>query len=351
MSALAVDVLGTAVVVRAPEHLLAALRAALIDLPPGSGRVRQVVLAEHHDGFTLHDGERLVRAAIAPSVAVATLVWHLNAIATTTAPQVLVHAGCVAEESGGAVLLPGRSGAGKSTLTAACVAAGLSYLSDELAALDPATGMILPYPKPIGLAGEQLVAASSLGGGPVAPPTAPTAIVFPRFEPGGTLARVSLDPGWTLVALASHAPNLATLDGTGLAWLGGLAVACPAIQVTHGDAREVTGLVRELAGRRAVPLAPAPVLAPVTAATTTVAVGTDVAVLDHRTGQVHLLNSSAAAVWCAARGASPGDDRTARFAAVSEELEQSGGSPASHDEIAATLDQLVRAGLLPRPIG
>ena len=184
----------------------------------------------------------------------------------------------------------------------------------------------------------------------MAAPTAPTALVFPCYEQGGDLLEAPLDPGWALIALAAHAPNLTALGGTGLAWLAGLALACPARQVTHGDARRVVAIVRELARRPAAPLVPAPVLAPITATTTTVALGADLAVLDHRTGQVHLLNPSAAAVWCAAPGAAAGDDPAARTASVAAELERSGGAPMAHRDVSATLDHLVRAGLLPDPL-
>lgn len=353
LSALAVDVLGTPVVVRAPAAVLDELRPALADLSTGPsadgpGAERRLLLAEGAEGLTLHDGDRLVRSGIAPVVAAATVVWHLNAIAAEGTGHVLLHAGCVADEAGGAVLLPGRSGAGKSTLTAACVAAGLAYLSDELAALDPATGTMVPYPKPIGLDGERLVAASALGGGPVAAPTAPTALVFPRYEPGRPLREVPLAPGWALLALVAHAPNLAALGGAGLAWLAGLALACPARQVIHGDAGAVVPLARELAGRAATPLAPAPLLDPVTPTTTTVALGTELAVLDHRTGQVHLLNPAAAAVWCATPAVVDDIDAPTHAAAVVRELARS-GAPMAPDDVSATLDQLVRAGLLPRP--
>lgn len=347
LSALAVDVLGTAVAIRAPDAVLAELRRALVDLPARPDADRLVVLSEADGDLSLHDGDRLVRSGIAPAVAAATVVWHLNAIATASAAHLVVHAGAVVGPSGGAVLLPGRSGAGKSTITAACVTAGLAYLSDELAALDPTTGRIVPYPRPLALEGERLVASSALGGGPVAEPTPPAALVFPRYERDQQdLVEVPLDPGWALIALAAHAPNLSAFGGVGLAWLAGLALACPARQVTHGAVAPVVDLVRELARRPAQPLAAAPVLTPITATTTSVALGDDLAVLDHRTGQVHLLNPSAARVWCAAAVAG-GDDPAALTASAVTELERDGHAPLAHREVSATLDHLVRSGLLP----
>jgi hypothetical protein len=59
---------------------------------------------------------------------------------------VTLHAGAVAGAEG-AVVLPGPMESGKSTLVAALLRVGWRYLSDELAALDPITGRVYPFPK------------------------------------------------------------------------------------------------------------------------------------------------------------------------------------------------------------
>jgi hypothetical protein len=64
-----------------------------------------------------------------------------------------VHGGVLARQ-GEAILLPGVSGAGKSTLTYALASAGLEYLSDEIAGIEPATGLVHPYPRAICLKRE-----------------------------------------------------------------------------------------------------------------------------------------------------------------------------------------------------
>ncbi len=63
-----------------------------------------------------------------------------------------VHAAAV-EVEGRATLLVGPSGSGKSTTAFALVAAGAGYLSDELAPLDPARGLVHPYPRALCLKG------------------------------------------------------------------------------------------------------------------------------------------------------------------------------------------------------
>lgn len=55
-----------------------------------------------------------------------------------------IHAGAVADERG-AIVVAGRSGQGKTTLTLGLLSRGRGLLSDELALVDPATGLVLPY--------------------------------------------------------------------------------------------------------------------------------------------------------------------------------------------------------------
>jgi hypothetical protein len=326
VSTLVVQVLGTAVGIAAPAPVLAQLRGSLADLEPAPSADRELALTPRRNGFDLVDSGHVVCRGVAPDVAAATVVWRLNVIAAESTFHVLLHGACVVGPWGGAVLLVGGPGAGKSTLTAACIAGGLAFLADEVAAIDRRTGRVAPYARPLGLDGERLVAASSLG--PVATSAAtPVALVFPRYEPAAETSVVRLDPGWALAALASHATNLAVLGGTALAWLAGLALACPAYQLTHADAGQATTVITRTAARAGRPVEPAAVLGAITVDTTTVAVGDSLAVLHEPSGSIHVLNPAAADVW--------------RRAAV----DAAGGRP-DGSTTAATIDQLARRGLL-----
>jgi hypothetical protein len=350
-AACTVDVLGTAVAIRVPASLRTELRAALVDLEPATAAEREVALVAGARGLELRDGGRIVRHGVDPTVAAATVVWRLNAIAAESRAHVLLHAACVAGSRGGGALLVGGTGAGKSTLAAACVGAGFAYLSDELAAIDRRSGLVVPYAKPLVLDRERLVPASALGRVATAP-VAPAGLVFPRYEPGASRTEVPLEPGWALLALAAHATNLAALGATAFAWLAGVALACPAVQLTHGDAPTAVAAIRESVHRPPAPLAPAAVLPRITPDTTTVALADSLAVLHEPTGRVHVLNPAAATLWRGAAGADV-DGRDARHLvdAVLDMFTTGSGVRPPRSTVAATVDRLVRSGLITVPAG
>jgi Coenzyme PQQ synthesis protein D (PqqD) len=74
--------------------------------------------------------------------------------------RLLFHAAVVAKE-GQAVLLPAQSGSGKSTLSAALTASGWTYLSDELALVNPETRCVEPFALPIGLKDKSMDALTA----------------------------------------------------------------------------------------------------------------------------------------------------------------------------------------------
>jgi hypothetical protein len=339
---LIIDVVGTAVALRAPAPILTELGKLLAEFAPAVLPARSVELEPDGDGrFRLLDAGTTVVSHIEPSIAAATVAWRLNAIAASTERHLVIHAGCVG--GAGGVLLPARSGAGKSTLVAACLAAGMTYLSDEYAVVDLDLGTLVAYPKPIGL-GEELVAPSQLGAS-VRTSVVATGIVFPRYKRDSPTASTRLDPAWTLLALAAHATNLTALGGRALPWLAGLATQCPAWQVTYGDATDALVGVRTAAGEPLVPLRPAEELARITSDTTTVVLGDQLAVLDERTGRVHLLNPSAAHVWtCVA-------DSSTRAGLAELALARAPHGSLDPETVTATIEHLSRVGLLLRRPG
>ncbi|HEY9390279.1 MAG TPA: hypothetical protein VIR27_11010 [Mycobacteriales bacterium] len=131
----------------------------------------------------------------------------LNAAALSDAECLAVHAGVVARH-GRVVAFPARSGQGKSTLTAACLRAGLDYVSDEALCLDWRDAGVLPYPRPLELSGwsrsalgltagprDELVTAARLGARSARPPLVLDHLVLLARHPAGAATEeVTLEP-------------------------------------------------------------------------------------------------------------------------------------------------------------
>jgi hypothetical protein len=143
ISARCEDVDGGPAPARAPTMRVSGI-AAWVDVPaPGLSVIRNENGAVHG---TVDRGARRATlrvrseltaperadAGVALGVAVTLLAGHVG--------HALVHAGAVVPPGGGAWLLVGDSRSGKSTSTAALVAAGWDYLSDDSVMLSPAAG-------------------------------------------------------------------------------------------------------------------------------------------------------------------------------------------------------------------
>lgn len=141
--------LDDAFAVRAPAPLLAALAAVLPPVQVGAAARRVDVR-----GLDVVVEGGATRTASDPAQLLAELAAALNAEAIASCRDLAVHAGVVALGDR-AVAFPAMSGAGKSTLTAACLRAGLDYVSDEALVLSDA-GTVRPYPRPLALDGASL---------------------------------------------------------------------------------------------------------------------------------------------------------------------------------------------------
>lgn len=202
------------------------------------------------------DGVRLIRTEAA-SIAFRHLLFEANRHAIDGTPDlVLVHASAAVLD-GRAIVMPGPMGAGKSTLVAALVDAGLGYLTDEVVALDPATGVVVPYPKYISLGpalahlvpdpaveirailGDQrLVSPEAIRPGAVAAAALPRVVVFPRYERGAATAVTRLHPAAALSTLAQHAFHLDHDGPRVLATLATTVERSSCFEMVSGDVNE-----------------------------------------------------------------------------------------------------------------
>jgi hypothetical protein len=257
------------VVVRVPEpalaeHLTRLYAPLVLELAPADAAHR-LTLTAGATGYEVHlDATRLL-ATPARSIAFQALLWHANRQAIDRSQaSVLVHASAAAH-AGTALVMPGPMGAGKSTLVAALVRAGLDYLTDEVVAIDPGSGLVRPYPKYVSLAGDRaadapaavreylgdaaLVAPDALRPGAAArEPARPRFVVAPRYEPGATAALAPMRPAAALAALAQHAFHLETDAARTLEVLADLVSGSACFELVSGDVPGATRLLLELVG-------------------------------------------------------------------------------------------------------
>lgn len=234
------------------------------------GDPHRYALTASGEAGTLDAGrdDELVHAGLRIADAIDWLMWDVNrAAAEASGHHLLFHSGGV-EAGGRGVLVPGTSGSGKSTLTAGLSRAGLGYLSDELVALDLATGRLLPYPKPITLKAGSYAALSGLApddpaqraapqwhvpvgaGGAlgVGEPCVPAFVVAPRYDPAGPTELVPLSETEAFFTLALNAVNLMPHQTAGAEALGQLAARCECYALSISDLDEACRLVLDVVG-------------------------------------------------------------------------------------------------------
>jgi HprK-related kinase A len=170
---------------------------------------------------------------LARGEAFAFLEWGMNWCVTSHCHRLLSIHAAVLEKQGRAVVLPAPPGSGKSTLCAALMLRGWRLLSDEMALLDPNTGEVVPFPRPVSLKNRSIEVIGQLDPsvvmGPIAHDTmkgtvahlkvstrsleqasvsaAPAWVVFPKFEEGAALLVTERLKAQALVELASNSFN------------------------------------------------------------------------------------------------------------------------------------------------
>ncbi|UZJ24799.1 hypothetical protein RHODO2019_17100 [Rhodococcus antarcticus] len=184
--------------------------------------------------------------------------------------NLLLHAAAVARPDGGCLVLCGASGSGKSTLTAALVAGGLGYVTDETVCLDPVSLRITPYRKPLSLkVGAQqhlphlapsaelpvpheegsawLVAPSRLGPYPDPPERLhPDLVVFLTWSTAHPPGVRDLTTGETAFLAGRNSSRLAVTKGGPLTALARLGHQVPGFRMHHHDSDSAAAAVHDL---------------------------------------------------------------------------------------------------------
>lgn len=136
--------------------------------------------------------------------------WGLNWCVAAHAHQYLVIHAAVVEKEGKAIALPAPPGSGKSTLCAALVHRGWRLLSDELALLDPVTGLVYGMARPINLKNRSIDIVRSFAPDAVmtapVPDTAKGTVALVR-PPAASVARVAEPARIHAIVLPRYTPD------------------------------------------------------------------------------------------------------------------------------------------------
>lgn len=207
--------------------------------------------------------------------AFAILEWGLNWCVYSHCHRYLILHSAVLERSGRALLFSAPPASGKSTLCAGLVSRGWRLLSDELALVEPASGEIVPLPRPIGLKNASIEVIGRFAPGAVIGPTVidtqkgsvahlkppadsvrraqerarPRWLVLPRYEAGAPACLTRLPKARALMRLADGSFNYHLHGRTGFEVLVRLVEACDCHEFVYGDLEEAVATFEALAAR------------------------------------------------------------------------------------------------------
>jgi len=254
------------------EFVLGRLLAGFQNDNGGEGlRTYTLLQADPEDG-TRHalylDGDRIQWGASPGSM----LDWVIADVTKealgSTDRFIAVHAGAVSWRGAG-VVLPAPPDSGKTTLSAGLVRAGFDLLSDEAALVDPADGLVYPFPRPVvmeppsfdvmpglrdGLPAtyEQFTAtrvhlvADDLRPGSAGGPCRIRYVIAPRYETGSETALVPVSRADGLVLLAENCFNLHRVGGGAVLALAGLVRRAECYRLRIGDLGAAIGSILDL---------------------------------------------------------------------------------------------------------
>jgi HprK-related kinase A len=199
--------------------------------------------------------------------------WVLNWCISGSAHRYLIIHAAVVEKNGRAAILPAPPGSGKSTLCAALVCRGWRLLSDELALVRLADGMLLPVPRPVSLKNASIGVIRAYAPGAVFSPEVrdtvkgtiahlkapadsvaraheaarPAWVIFPRYVAGAPARLAPIAPARAFMRVAENCFNYSVLGAAGFHALGGVVDRVTSHEFSYGKLDEAVALFEQLA--------------------------------------------------------------------------------------------------------
>lgn len=218
--------------------------------------------------FALYRDDELVQSASSEGAIVDYLLWDANQRALASSTRVALHAAAASWDEQG-IVLPAAMDSGKTTLAAGLVLAGFSYLSDEATLIDPDTGRLHPFAKPLWMEPPTVrlldglyeslpssyrrimkhnyhVPPKRLRPGCVGLPCEVRYVIAPSYAPGSVTSLELMDGAEALMVLARNSFNLRTFGAAGIAILGSVVEQASSFRLTVGDLPSAVGALREL---------------------------------------------------------------------------------------------------------
>lgn len=217
-------------------------------------------------------GQHHFRMTAKPQV-LSVFEWGLNwAVSSYQNRFLCIHA-AVLEKNGISLILPAPPGSGKSTLCALLMLSGWRLLSDEHCLVDPQTGFIYPFVRPISLKNRSIAVLNQRYGKNIVqsvvpdtfkgtigylPPTAESwqfmhqpvtaaYVIFPKYNAQVLSTEFSaIEQSQLFMQLAVNCFNYTVLGEVGFATLGRLVKQVLGIRLEYANTDEALQLIAEL---------------------------------------------------------------------------------------------------------
>jgi hypothetical protein len=254
---------------REVAHLLADLLGDL-RVPPGPGEhVYELRREPHERPFAAYVDGELIHRVRTPLALVDEVLWHANRTALLRPdPRIAIHASAATWLDRG-LLFPGPANSGKTTLVAGLLCRGATYVTDEAALIDPGSGLVDPYPKPMWMAPKAIRAVAGLqdrlrpeyrelsrvrayltpsdvGAGVASAPTRVDFLIAPTFRFGAETSLEPMSRAEGLITLARNAFGLTPFGRDGILALAELVRGAGCYRLMIGDHDAALGLVNAL---------------------------------------------------------------------------------------------------------